>query len=232
MLRQLDFGLPKLGVHLADVHGDVLPTARAQRFDTSGSPHPLSTTSVPPIPTDFVRRIRTPGYLVAALLAIVTAGEICVAAWPLRLHEIGWRLAIAGAASSAAGTALLAIVLALMIAVAWGDLAVIGLVSTTCGIAALVWIAGGGLFVLDALQVKSQVKPELLSRYDIALVWSLTKILLAAVVFVSVAISSFRSAVALARSTSAGRKPTEVVVGRPSGPETTSRTTSSVSSQA
>jgi hypothetical protein len=131
------------------------------------------------------------------LLGIVTFAEITVAAWPFKIHDVSWRLAVAGAASGGAGTALLAIFFALLIAVVSGDRAIIWLVSIICAIAALCCIIGGGVFALDALQMKGQVKPELMSRYNAALLWGLAKIILAGIVFVGVAISAFRTAIGM-----------------------------------
>lgn len=135
-----------------------------------------------------------------ALLGIVTFAEISVAAWPFKIHDVGWRLAVAGAASGGAGTALLAIFFALMIAVISDDRGVVWFVSIICIIAALFCIIGGGVFALDALQMKGQVKPELVSRYDAALVWGLTKIILAGIVFIGVAISAFRTGIGMGRA--------------------------------
>jgi hypothetical protein len=150
------------------------------------------------------------------LLGIVTLAEICVAAWPFRIHEVGWRLAVAGAASGGAGTFLLAIFFALAIALVSDDAGVAWLVASVCIICAIFCIVGGGVFALDALQMKGQVKPELVSRYDVALVWGLAKIGLDGIVFVGVAISAFRSAIALGRSAVvAGKGGAILVTGRP-----------------
>ena len=182
--------------------------------------HPL------PTPTDFVRRLRVPGYLVMALLGIVTFAEISVAAWPFRLHDVGWRLAVAGAASGGAGTALLAIFLALVIAVISDDRGVVLLVSIICIVAALCCIVGGGVFALDALQMKGQVKPELVSRYDAALVWGLAKIILAGIVFIGVAISAFRTAIGMGRATAvSGKGASMLVSGRGAAAPAVSGTT-------
>ncbi|MGE5100660.1 MAG: hypothetical protein ACM3SX_11795, partial [Deltaproteobacteria bacterium] len=77
---------------------------------------------------------------------------------------------------------------------------VVWFVSIICIIAALFCIIGGGIFALDALQMKGQVKPELVSRYDAALVWGLTKIILAGIVFIGVAISAFRTGIGMGRA--------------------------------
>jgi hypothetical protein len=161
-----------------------------------------------------------------ALLGVVTFAEIGVAAWPFRLHDVGWRLAVAGAASGGAGTALLALFLALFIAVVADDRGVIWFVSIICAIAALLCIVGGGVFALDAVQMKGQVKPELVSRYDAALVWGLIKIVLAGIAFIGVAISAFRTAIGMGRSSvAAGKGASMLVTGRSPGANAVSGTT-------
>jgi len=182
-----------------------------------------------PTPTDIIRRLRVPGYLVMGLLGVVTFAEIAVAAWPFRIHDVSWRLAVAGAASGGAGTALLAIFFALLIAVVSDDRGVIWFVSIVCAIAALLCIIGGGVFALDALQMKGQVKPELVSRYDAALVWGLTKIVLAGIVFVGVAISAFRTGIGLGRaSVATGKGASMLVTNRSAGANAVSGTTGGV----
>lgn len=199
----------------------VLPARR------SGLERVLNQVGIPlPTPIDFVRRLRIPGYLVMALLGIVTFAEISVAAWPFRIHDVGWRLAVAGAASGGAGTALLAIFFALMIAVISDDRGVIWFVSIICIVAALLCIIGGGIFALDALQMKGQVKPELVSRYDAALVWGLAKIVLAGIVFVGVAVSAFRTGIGLGRASAvSGKGASMLVTGRAPGANPVSGTT-------
>jgi hypothetical protein len=161
-----------------------------------------------------------------ALLGIVTFAEIGVAAWPFRLHDVGWRLGVAGAASGGAGTALLAIFFALLIAVVSDDRGVIWLLSIICAVAALLCIVGGGEFALDALQMKGQVKPELVDRYNAALVWGLIKIVLAGIVFIGVAISAFRTAIGMGRSSVAtGKGASMLVTGRSPGANAVSGTT-------
>jgi hypothetical protein len=165
-----------------------------------------------------------------ALLGIVTFAEIGVAAWPFRIHDVSWRLAVAGAASGGAGTALLAIFFALLIAVVADDRGVIWFVSVLCAVAALFCIIGGGVFALDALQMKGQVKPELVSRYDAALVWGLMKIILAGIVFIGVAISAFRTAIGMGRSAVTSAKGASMLVtGRAQGANAVSGTTGGAS---
>jgi len=49
---------------------------------------------------DLARRVRTPGYLVMALLIVSPLIELSTAAWPFRAHEAAWRLSFAGTAGA------------------------------------------------------------------------------------------------------------------------------------
>jgi hypothetical protein len=74
--------------------------------------------------------------------------------------------------------------------------------------------------------MKGQVKPELVDRYNAALVWGLIKIVLAGIVFVGVAISAFRTAIGMGRSSvAAGKGASMLVTGRSPGANAVSGTT-------
>jgi hypothetical protein len=162
-------------------------------------------------PSELARRLRVPGYMVAALLFVLTFFELAVATWPYRVHDISWRLGVAGGISSGAGTALIAIFFAFAIGLAVGDRGVLWLVSGVSALAAAVFLFGCAFFVLDALQMKGQVRPELMSRYNLSFAWGLAKVLLDIVVFAAVAISAFRNARNAGRLVRAGKSPSLIV---------------------
>jgi len=160
---------------------------------------------------------------VAALLFVLTFGELAVAIWPYKIHDLSWRLGVAGGFTSGAGTALIAIVFTLAIALVAGDRRVLWLVSLICGLAAAIFLIGCGFFVLDALQMKGQVRPELMSRYNLSFAWGLVKVLLDIAVFAAVAVSAFRSARLLGRVVRVGKSPSILMPAnrpapRPSAP--------------
>jgi hypothetical protein len=161
--------------------------------------------------SELTRRLRVPGYMVAALLFVLTFFELAVATWPYRPHDISWRLGVAGGISGGAGTALIAIFFAFAIALAAGDRPVLWLVSAISGLAAALFLIGCAFFVLDALQMKGQVKPELMSRYNLSFAWGFAKIVLDIVVFAGVAYSGIKSAGALSRSVRAAKSPSLLV---------------------
>jgi hypothetical protein len=170
--------------------------------------------------------MRVPSYLVAALLFVLTFGELTVAIWPYKIHDISWRLGVTGGITSGAGTALIAIVFAFAVALFAGDRRTLWFVSAVCGVGAAVFLVACPFFILDALQMKGQVRPELMSRYNLSFAWGLVKVLLDIAVFAAVAVSGFRSARMLGRVVRPGKSPSILVPAnrpapRPSAPTET-----------
>ena len=151
--------------------------------------------------SELARRLRVPGYMVSALLFILTFFELAVATWPYNIHNVSWRLGVAGGIS---GGFAAAIFFAFAIALAAGDRPVLWVVSAISGVAAVLFLVGSAFFVLDALQMKGQVRPELMSRYNLSFAWGFSKILLDIVVFAAVAVSGFRIVREAGRSVRAG----------------------------
>jgi len=149
---------------------------------------------MPLITSDTIRRIRTPGYLVMTMLTALPIVELFATVFPLQLHVAAWRFTMIGAAVPAAITALLGLYFIYAIAVAAGDSAVLWIVSSICGIGAVLCLGAAGLFPLDALQVKGQVPPASMNRYVAASAVAMVKVCFATVVYTGLAISSFRAA--------------------------------------
>jgi hypothetical protein len=176
--------------------------------------------------SELARRMRVPSYLIAALLFFLTFGELAVAIWPYKIHDLSWRLGVTGGITSGAGTALIAILFAFAVALFAGDRPMLWLVSAVCGIAAAMLLIACPFFVLDALQMKGQVRPELMSRYNLSFAWGFAKILLDIAVFAAVAVSGFRSARTLGRVVRPGKSASILVPAnrpapRPSAPAET-----------
>lgn len=149
---------------------------------------------MPPLPLDVVRRLRVPGYLVMGMLTSLPIIELGASSWPLQLHLAAWRLNVVGAAGPTGVTALLGLYFIFAIAAASDDRGVLWTVSSVCGVAAVVCLAAAGLFPLDVLQMKGQVRPDAMARFWAASIVAMLKICFAGVVSVALAISSFRAA--------------------------------------
>jgi hypothetical protein len=156
--------------------------------------------------SEILRRLRIPGYFVLALLTGLPLLELAASAWPPNIHLPAWRFTLVAAGATATVNSLLGLFLILVIAVAAGDRGVVWFVSVVCGLAAAVCLIGGGMLPLDALQLRAQVDPKTLSKYNLA--WSLAvlKILATAVLFLLLALHSSRAARSLGAANASRRQ--------------------------
>ena len=126
-----------------------------------------------------------PAYLLAAALFLLPLAEILATSWPLRFGTVSWRFGAAGLVSSAVLMQMLGALIA--VAVAGGVLAFVimallfdqrvmqRVLLVLCGMAALVLVGMAALFLLDALQMRGQVRPQLVRAFDVATLLALTK---------------------------------------------------------
>ena len=147
--------------------------------------------SVPP--SDLLRRVRVPTYLVAALITVISLAEISVAIWPFHFGNVGWRISVAGVSSGAVGFLLLVWVASLAVAIAQRERGVIWLVFVLSAFVAVFAAGGVAIFALDGLQMKGQIKPEMMDRYNLSFVWGTIKIILDGIAALGVAVSAFRT---------------------------------------
>jgi len=169
---------------------DQFATAPELRND---SLHHYSTISMSLSQTEILRRLRFPGYLVLALLAGLPILELGANAWPLQLHLAAWRFTVAGAAAAASVNSLLGLFVISVIAVASGDRAVVLFVAIASALAGALCLVGAGMLPLDALQLRSQVPADRLSRFNLAWCLALFRILATMVVFIVLSVHAFRA---------------------------------------
>jgi len=148
---------------------------------------------------DTARRLRLPGYIVVGYMTIGSLFDVIVSTQPAQIHDVRWRLAVSTLLTGASGTELLGAVLFLALAVALSDGVAMWLGFALSLLLGLAYIGLGGVFALDSLQMRGQIRPEMLSRYNLGLEWTLARILFTGVVFLVIAGVFFRAARALAR---------------------------------
>ncbi len=148
---------------------------------------------MPPNSFDIVRRLRIPGYFVMTMLSVIPVVELLAAAFPPQIHQPAWRFGLVGASGAMAITTILGLFFIFTIAMISGDRAVLWVVSGFCAAAAVLCLGAAGMFPLDALQMRAQVKPEGITRYNAASAVAFLKILSACVVYATLAISSYRA---------------------------------------
>ena len=140
------------------------------------------------------RRLRLPGYLVMAAMTIVQVVDVGIRAWPFRVHSPAWRLGVVGFAANAVGTPMLTFLVILAIAVVAGDRGVAYLIASLSALGAAFCLLATGVFALDAMQLKGQVQASLSHQYDVASFWLVARVLIAALVFIVIGITSYRLA--------------------------------------
>jgi hypothetical protein len=190
--------------------------ALARRSRRNGDGRVVTNTAsvpVPSYPNDFVQRIRVPAYLIVAFLSVGSIVELLVASWPLRVHDVSWRLGILNSAAAASGTEMLAILILIVIAHLAESRAALWTGFFYSALAALGYLAAAGTFVLDALQMRARISGAELHRFDIAIGWALARFGIAEFVFLGLASGALWAARALGRELSRGDTANKIVVG-------------------
>lgn len=130
---------------------------------------------MPQISSDFVRRLRAPLYILVAYLSLGSVMEILVGGWPLRLHDVNWRLGALNSAAGATGTELLALVLLIVVGqLAWSR----GALWTGFWYSLLIGVANVGaaaIFALDSLQVRARIPATQVNQFDATVAWGLAR---------------------------------------------------------
>lgn len=161
--------------------------------------HPREKWNLMSLANDAVRRLRLPGYVVVAYMTIGSLLDVVVSGQPPQIHDLRWRLGVSTLLTGASGTELLGAVLFLALAVATSDGIAMWVGFAMSMLIGLLYVGVGGVFSLDSLQMRGQIRPEMLSRYNLGLVWTLARILFTGVVLLIIAGVFFRAARALAR---------------------------------
>lgn len=153
-----------------------------------------------------MRRIALPAYLMGLLLVAFPLIDTTVSVWPVRAGEMAWRFGAVGLLSRALMTPLLGMLLALVVALLlehWRVVRFIAAISGLGGLSVLVLVT---LFAMDAVQMRSQVKPASRLAFDIASGVALLKYACGFVVLVAIAVSG-RKASRIASHSQPPREP-------------------------
>lgn len=115
-------------------------------------------------------------YTMVALMIVMPLGETLLSIWPLRMGEAAWRFGAAGLFSRALMTPLLGLVLLWVIAFLLGHRRAVITTAVVAALGALVLALAEGMFVLDAVQMRAQVREEAKLAFDLASLLALFKI--------------------------------------------------------
>ena len=151
------------------------------------------------ITKDLARQVRIPAYIIAAYMALGSILDVIFTTWPVRAHDLRWRLTFDGMVTGASGTELLAVLL--FVVFAWVALDHIAL-AVGFGyalIAGILYLCGAVAFGLDMLQLRGQIATDQLSQYHVQAAWTISRMLFAGVMLLLLAVVAFRAFRSLTR---------------------------------
>lgn len=122
-----------------------------------------------------LRALAWPSYITALLFVTFPLVDTFLTVFPVRLAEVSWRFGAAGLFSRALLTPMLGWFLIFTIALLLEYRRTLQLFSALSALAVVVLIGAMVLFVLDAVQMRSQINPEIKTSFDIAALVALGK---------------------------------------------------------
>jgi hypothetical protein len=132
--------------------------------------------------------------MVASLIILVPVIELMAAAWPFEIGRASWRLTVIGTAAGVVGMPILGLFLLLTLAAMSGQRGAPWLISSACILGGVLCLVGSGVFALDAIQMRAQVRVAAASRYSIATAWTVVKLCLSSGTLLVLGASSYRTA--------------------------------------
>lgn len=142
-----------------------------------------------------------------------------MANWPLRLHDVNWRLAVQDSAAGAAGTELLALLLLVVVAQIASSRVAVWIGFWYSIVVALAYFLMSGAFALDSLQVRGRIPPPQLTHFDVTVAWAMARFAVAAAVCLWLAACALVAGRALRREArEAGDRRNALIVGNPAAP--------------
>ncbi len=116
-----------------------------------------------------------PSYVVAALLVLFPLVDSLLTVFPLRPGDVNWRFGAAGLFSRALMTPLLGLLLVFAVALLLDQRRILRVVAVVSGLLSLVLLGTLALFALDTLQMRAQVRPEIVPSFDVAALTAMAK---------------------------------------------------------
>ena len=132
-------------------------------------------------------------YLTALLLVIVPLGETAVTVMPFRTGNLSWRFGSMGLFSQALMTPAFGLVLTGAIALALGHRWMLRAVSVLAGLLTPVFVVLMVLFALDAIELRSQLRPEAAASFDVAAIQALVRLALLAMIAAPLAVGGWKA---------------------------------------
>lgn len=129
-----------------------------------------------------------------ALLLMLPIIEALVSVLPARPGETAWRFGAFGMLTRVMMTPLLGLVVLAVVAFLLRHAVTLRVVSVLALISGLGLLVALGLFGLDAIEMRAQVRPEAMSSFDMATVIAVVKTLAAAVIGLVLGVAGWKAA--------------------------------------
>ena len=132
-------------------------------------------------------------YALGIALVLLTALDTLASVWPIRAGDAQWRY---GAVGLGAGALLLpAIGIGIIGGIAFfaGHRRTLWLISVVAGLGAVVLLVTSAGFVLDVLQMRSRVRPDQMTAFDLASAMAIVRLVVLSVVAALVAAAGWRA---------------------------------------
>jgi hypothetical protein len=148
-------------------------------------------------PSALTPQLRRAGYFIALATIFIQLAEVFLRSWPFRFLSPAWRISLVSSVSSIAPTLLLMTFVLVAIAIFAGDRTLSLVFSGFAFLGALCCLVMSGTLMLDAIQMRNQVRMAVSRQYDITSLWTLTRVVIGLAGFLMLAVASLRSAMAM-----------------------------------
>lgn len=155
---------------------------------------PVSSSMTPVFAERLVRSVRTAGYLILTLAAVLPLLDLAGTLWPTHLDSATWRFGAAGLMSNYAMGASIELFLLVLLALFASQRRVLLVLGTITAIVAVLLLGTAVLFVLDTVQTRAKVTPAMLHRYDFTALGAFVKMVLFSLANGILARGAFRGA--------------------------------------
>lgn len=139
------------------------------------------------------KHLTVPAYAMASLLILFPLLDTALSVIPPRFGEVAWRFGATGLFSRALMTPLLGLLLAFAVALLREHRKIQRAIAIVSAVVAVVVVGAIGMFVLDAVQMRSQVSPQAKTAFDIASLVALGKFTFGLLILVAFTISGWRA---------------------------------------
>jgi cbb3-type cytochrome oxidase subunit 3 len=138
------------------------------------------------------RQIRWPAYLVAFAMIVVPLADVFTTLYPWRFLEARWRFGAVGLVSNSLLIPTAGLLLAFLTAGFLNHRTMRRIIGAIGMFVAAICLVALLLFVLDAVQTRAGIRPDMRVSFNVASIAAAMKTLLAGVTFLAIGISALR----------------------------------------